>query len=99
MPSGLIATPRHESYTSGSGGGTPLSGPPARLADCGNVLFAQGVSLRLKINLKKEGTHLGLPSHDTRIKSQLSISSLKCIDIDGFELTYHIYRLISSASL
>lgn len=51
MPSGLIATPRHESYTSGNVRGRPLAGSPARLDSCGNPLCGQSVSLRLKINL------------------------------------------------
>ena len=54
MPSGPIATPRHKSYASGNGGGRPLAGPPDRLADCGNALFGQDVSLRLEINPIKQ---------------------------------------------
>lgn len=50
MPSGLIATPHHESHTSRNVRGMPLAEPSARLAKCGNPQCGQSVSLRLEIN-------------------------------------------------
>ena len=50
MPSGLIATPRHESNTGRNVREIPLAEPSAYLAKCGNPQCVQSVSLRLEIN-------------------------------------------------